>query len=73
MATGKLKFFNVTRGYGFITPDEAGPDVFVHITAFERAGITEVTESGRISYGIVIDERSGRPRANNITLPTTTN
>lgn len=50
MATGTVKWFNVTKGYGFIEPDEKGPDVFVHITALEEAGIRSLSEKQRVSY-----------------------
>jgi CspA family cold shock protein len=50
MALGTVKFFNPTKGYGFIKPDDGGPDVFVHISAVERAGLTTLAEGAKISY-----------------------
>ena len=49
-ATGTVKWFNPTKGYGFIKPDDGGPDVFVHISAVERAGLTTLAEGAKISY-----------------------
>ena len=74
MASGTLKFFDAKKGYGFIIPDDRAADVFVHITAIDRAGITKLVEGDPIHYDVVPDERSGRPRADNITLslPATT-
>ena len=56
MSTGTVKWFNGTKGYGFIQPDEGGPDVFVHISAVERSGIGTLNEGQRLSY----DLESGR-------------
>jgi cold shock protein len=50
MATGTVKFFNTDRGFGFITPEGGGPDVFVHISALEAAGIRSVSEGDRLSF-----------------------
>jgi CspA family cold shock protein len=62
MATGTVKWFNATKGYGFIVPDEGGKDVFVHITAVQAAGMTTLTEGQRLSYEVE-DDRKGQKAA----------
>lgn len=57
MTTGTVKFFNETKGFGFITPDEGGQDAFVHITAVEKAGMRTLREGNRISYDLEEDRR----------------
>jgi CspA family cold shock protein len=66
MATGTVKFFNGDKGFGFITPEGGGPDVFVHISALEAAGIRSVSEGDRLSFDAVMDERKGKTNAQNI-------
>lgn len=56
MATGTVKWFNTTKGFGFIQPDQGGKDVFVHISAVERSGLTGLADNQKISY----DLQSGR-------------
>jgi CspA family cold shock protein len=66
MAIGTVKWFNVRKGYGFIAPDEGGKDVFVHISAVERAGMNELREGQKISFEEQTDERSGKKSAGNL-------
>jgi CspA family cold shock protein len=66
MSTGTVKWFNSTKGYGFIQPDEGGPDVFVHISAVERAGLRDLREGEKISYDVVPDRRTGKSNADNL-------
>jgi cold shock protein len=66
MATGTVKWFNETKGYGFIQPDDGGRDVFVHISAVERAGLRGLNEGQKISYEVETDRRSGKEAAANL-------
>ena len=66
MATGTVKWFNAAKGFGFIQPDDGGTDVFVHISAVERAGMSSLNEGQRISYDVVADKRSGKSSADNL-------
>ena len=66
MASGSVKWFNATKGFGFIQPDDGGQDVFVHISAGERAGMRDLREGQKISYEIVQDKRSGKSSADNL-------
>ena len=66
MATGTVKWFNATKGFGFIQPDAGGPDVFVHISAVERAGMRDLNEGQKIAYEIVADKRTGKSSADNL-------
>ena len=63
MATGKVKWFNETKGYGFIAPDDGSKDVFVHISAVERAGLRSLKENQAVSFELVTDRRSGKQSA----------
>lgn len=60
MATGTVKWFNSQKGFGFIQPDEGGADIFVHISAVERAGLPGLHEGQKISYEAMVDRRSGK-------------
>ncbi len=66
MATGTVKWFNSDKGYGFIQPDGAGPDVFVHISAVEQAGLRSLNEGQKLSYEVIPDKRSGKSSAGNL-------
>jgi cold shock protein len=66
MTIGTVKWFNVRKGYGFIAPDEGGKDVFVHISAVERAGMNELREGQKVSFEEQTDERSGKKSAGNL-------
>jgi cold shock protein len=64
MAIGTVKFFNPTKGYGFIRPENGDKDVFVHVSAVERAGLGTLTEGQRVSFDVVTDR--GKPAATNL-------
>jgi cold shock protein len=66
MATGTVKFFNAQKGYGFIVQDAGGPDIFVHISAVERAGMRTLNEGQKVSFDIEADRRSGKNAATNL-------
>jgi cold shock protein len=66
MNTGTVKFFNSTKGFGFITPENGGTDVFVHISAVERAGMRSLVEGQKVSFDVVRDNRSGKSAAENL-------
>ena len=66
MAQGTVKFFNAQKGYGFIAQDSGGPDVFVHISAVERAGMRGLIEGQKLTFDIESDQRSGKNAAANL-------
>ena len=66
MATGTVKWFNATKGFGFIQPEGGSKDVFVHISAVERAGLSNLNEGQKVSFDIVEDRRSGKSAAENL-------
>ncbi len=66
--TGTVKFFNQSKGFGFITPDDGGKDVFVHITALEKSGIIAPDEGARITFETEVDKRGRGPQAVNLKL-----
>lgn len=66
MTTGTVKWFNSQKGFGFIAPDEGGNDVFVHISAVERAGLHSLQDGQKIGYELVNDKRTGRASADNL-------
>jgi CspA family cold shock protein len=68
MATGKVKFYNGQKGFGFIQPDDGGKDVFVHATALERAGISGLGEGQKVVYDTQTDSRSGKIAVGRIEL-----
>ena len=63
MATGTVKWFNSQKGFGFIAPDGGGPDVFVHISAVERAGLSSLNDGQKVSFEIVTDPKKGKSSA----------
>ena len=63
MATGTVNWFNTTKGFGFIQPDQGGPDVFVHISAVQSSGMTGLNDGQKVSYEIEQDRRSGKSSA----------
>jgi cold shock protein len=65
-ATGTVKWFNATKGFGFIQPHAGGADVFVHISAVERAGMRDLNEGQKIAYEVVADRRTGKSSADNL-------
>lgn len=67
MAIGTVKWFNATKGYGFIAPQGGGPDVFVHISAVEKAGYTGLAEGAQVSYELVTG-RNGKASAENLRI-----
>ena len=66
MSKGTVKWFNNQKGYGFIGPDDGGKDVFVHIRAVERAGLSTLNEGEKISFEVVSDRRTGKSSAENL-------
>lgn len=66
MSTGTVKFYNTTKGFGFIQPDDGAKDVFVHATAVERAGLRSIVEGQKLSFDVVEDSRSGKSSADNL-------
>ena len=66
MATGTVKFFNSQKGFGFITPSDGSKDVFVHISAVERAGMGSLNEGQKLSYEAKVDSMRGKTSAENL-------
>lgn len=66
MSTGTVKWFNSQKGYGFIQPDDGGKDVFVHVTAVERAGLYSLNEGQKVSYDVVKSPKNGKESAENL-------
>ncbi|MEI7599048.1 MAG: cold-shock protein [Aestuariivirga sp.] len=66
MDTGTVKWFNEQKGYGFIQPDNGQKDIFVHISAVERAGLRTLNEGQKVSFEVVTDKRTGRASAGNL-------
>lgn len=64
--SGIVKFFNADKGYGFIKPDDGGPDIFVHITAVQASGLTGLSENQKVSYETEPDRRGKGPKAVNL-------
>ncbi len=66
MSTGTVKWFNAQKGFGFIQPDDGGKDVFVHISAVERAGLYDLREGQKINYELTNDRRTGKTSADQL-------
>ncbi len=66
MPTGTVKFFNTQKGYGFIAPEGGGGDIFVHISAVERAGLSTLNEGQRVNFDIENDQKRGKTNATKI-------
>ncbi len=66
MNTGTVKWFNSAKGFGFIQPDDGSMDVFVHVSAVERAGMRSLSDGQKITYDIVQDRKSGKSSADNL-------
>ena len=66
MAVGTVKWFNATKGHGFIQPDDGGNDVLVHISAVERAGLSGLAEGQKVSFEMKTDPRRGKTSAENL-------
>ena len=66
MSNGTVKWFNAQKGYGFIQPEGGGKDVFVHISAVERAGLRELREGQRVAFVVVVDRKTGKSAAENL-------
>ena len=66
MSTGTVKWFNNQKGFGFIQPDGGGPDVFVHISAVERAGMGTLQEGQKLSFEVLADRKTGKSSADNL-------
>jgi CspA family cold shock protein len=66
MSTGTVKWFNSQKGFGFIAPDDGGKDVFVHISAVERSGMSSLDEGQKVSFDVVADRKTGKSAAQNL-------
>jgi CspA family cold shock protein len=66
MTKGTVKWFNDQKGFGFIQPDDGGKDVFVHISAVERAGLRVLNEGQKIAFDVVADRKTGKSSADNL-------
>lgn len=68
MNKGTVKWFNATKGYGFITPENGGPDIFVHISAVERAGLRELSDGQVVTFELIADRKTGKSSAGNLAV-----
>ena len=66
MSTGTMKWFEASKGFGFIKPDDGGADVFVHVSAIERSNLNELREGQKLHYELVTDEKTGKISADKI-------
>jgi CspA family cold shock protein len=67
MSTGTVKWFNAQKGFGFIQPDDGSPDVFVHISAVERAGMNDLREGQKLNFELTADRKTGKKSADRLT------
>jgi CspA family cold shock protein len=70
MSSGTVKWFNAQKGFGFIAPDNGGADAFVHVSAMERAGISDLQEGQKVAYELVADRKSGKMTADQLQIQT---
>jgi cold shock protein len=68
MTTGTVKWFNIQKGFGFIAPEDGSKDAFVHISALERAGISDLREGQKVRFELVSDQKSGKMSAESLAL-----
>ena len=68
MTTGTVKFFNTTKGFGFIAPESGGDDVFVHVSALQRSGLHAINEGDKVQFTTAVDKRSGKTAVDNISM-----
>jgi len=68
MSSGTVKWFNGQKGFGFIQPDDGGKDVFVHISAVERAGLSSLNEGQKLKFEVVADQRTGKSSADRLSI-----
>ena len=68
MKTGTVKFFNTTKGFGFIAPDEGGDDVFVHISALQRSGLETIKDGDKVQFNTAVNQRSGKTAVDAISM-----
>ena len=68
MKTGTVKFFNTTKGFGFIAPEGGGDDVFVHISALQRSGLDSINEGDKVQFNTAINQRSGKTAVDSISM-----
>ena len=68
MKTGTVKFFNTTKGFGFIAPEGGGDDVFVHISALQRSGLDSINEGDKVQFNTAINQRSGKTAVDSFSL-----
>lgn len=68
MQKGTVKWYNGTKGYGFISPDGGGSDVFVHVSAVERAGLSSLNEGDKVTYEVEVDRKRGKSSAVNLRM-----
>ena len=68
MTTGTVKFFNMSKGFGFIQPEDGSKDAYVHISALERAGISSLSEGQKVEYELQTDSRTGKQAAENLSV-----